>query len=141
MRFGKTVLICGSRYGSQKLYDFARAIVHKQCFVGNRVIVGDADGVDSVVVQAVERIGCSYTCYGISELPRNGAICYERVPVEEFFPAKKQYQMRDDFMIRQADIVIALWNGYSKGTKHVADTALSLGKIVYLRTDSQVVYS
>lgn len=140
MPFGKTVLICGSRYGSQKLYDLARGIVHKQCFVGNRIIVGDADGIDSVVVQAVERIACSYTCFGISEHPRNGAICYERVAVEEFFPAKKKYQMRDEFMIEQADIVIALWNGYSTGTKHVADFALSLGKIVYLRTDSQVVY-
>lgn len=104
------------------------------------MIVGDASGVDSVVVQALEKINCNYTCYGISELPRNGAICYERVPVEEFFHIKKKYQIRDELMIAQADIVIALWNGYSKGTKHVADTALSMGKRVYMRTDSRVVY-
>lgn len=141
MKPARTVLICGSREITQGLRELAIVIVKKQWWVGNHVIVGDALGIDREVVKTAEVCQMHYRCYGVLPSARNGAVVYECLPLlTTLFHLREAYRRRDEFMVRQADLVICLWNGLSHGTKHVADYAIAEGKEVYLRTSLRVIY-
>lgn len=95
------------------------------------VIVGDADGVDRLVIeQCVEReIGCMVCFKG--EKPRNFLPGTKMTCLQVDVPS---YAQRDRRMVDLADCVVAVWNGVSPGTKRVADYARSQDKPVRLMT-------
>lgn len=65
-------------------------------------------------------------------------LCHEHgIPIEEY-PAnwteygKRAGYIRNEVMAGTADILIAFWDGTSKGTKHMIDTMNQQGKPVYV---------
>lgn len=84
--------------------------------------------------------------YDASEIISGGAIGADRmaaawakdkgVPLKEFLPDYKRYGRaapirRNDLIVDAAEMVIAFWDGKSKGTKYTMDYAEKKGK--YLR--------
>lgn len=120
------LLICGSRAASPAMLDYAIGCVERAQANGWTVIVGDASGVDAAVVQACERVGVPYTCYGITAQARSGAHQYVRLDVPTF-------RARDEWMVRQVDVVMAVWNGQSRGTQAVYRYAVQQGRQAWLK--------
>ena len=84
------------------------------------IVSGGAKGVDTLAKSYAEEIGCKYT---------------------EFLPEYEKYGKaapirRNDEIIEYADVVVALWDGKSKGTKYVIDRCKKIGRslIVYNMT-------
>ena len=63
----------------------------------------------------------------------------------ELFPAEwKKYgrsagPIRNKVMVQRADIVIAFWDGKSKGTKSLINNAKVMGKVLYIKNITQVL--
>jgi hypothetical protein len=122
------------------MLESAVAIVAKVWFYGDTLLVGDALGVDAAVVKAAEGLRLGYQCYGIDNAPRNGANNYINVsPMLQLrhYSAQRRFQMRDFYMVENADVVICIWNGKSRGTRVVYDYATQQGKTVYLKQFTQ----
>lgn len=95
--------------------------------LGATVIVGDAPGIDSLVslTCAMEHVPC--IVHYIAAKPRRWAkgnnLCH----------VKGSYLARDRFMVERADIVFAIWDGRSRGTKYTYDYAVKQGVEAHLR--------
>ncbi len=81
------------------------------------IISGGAVGVDTGAKALAERLG---------------------IPFKEFLPdydtyGKRAPLVRNDRIIEYADMVIALWDGKSKGTQYVIAQCLKIGRrVIYL---------
>lgn len=73
-----------------------------------KVISGGAQGVDTAARAMARQYGLEFEEYA-ADWAKNG---------------KAAGYLRNDDMVRAADIVIAFWDGESKGTKHTIDLAL-----------------
>lgn len=62
---------------------------------------------------------------------RSGVPC-ERFPAEWDRHGRAAGFIRNEIMSERADALIALWDGSSRGTKHMIDTALRKGLRVYV---------
>jgi hypothetical protein len=121
------LLITGSRKASPEMLDYARRIV-EWCKEKNfLIIVGEAEGVDSAVLQHCMKIDHRFECYGIAAEPRN--------PIGEanYFRVKGDYLARDRRMVERADQVVAIWNKVSRGTQYTFNYAYSMGRKVTIK--------
>ena len=89
------------------------------------IIVGDAEGGDDIVIAycnlvKYERI----TVWGAKGFMKRGTTCgINRITYAS-------YLKRDEIEAANCDLCVAVWNGYSKGTKYTFDFAKRLGKQV-----------
>ena len=84
------------------------------------VITGGARGIDTLAFQAAESIGL-----------RNRQF----LPDRRKFPGKqilKAYQERNRQIVDRCDILLAVWDGKSRGTKNTLSYARKSGKPVFL---------
>lgn len=107
------VIIAGSRDGCTAA-DVETAI-HKSGFIISEVVSGVARGADR---------------YGVAWAEGN------KVPVTKFYPdwgkGRGAGLERNKQMADYAEALIAVWNGESRGTKHMIDTAKKKGLQVYV---------
>jgi len=132
------VLIAGSRDMSPEMAKIVQTVVSKQWWQQNRIIVGDARGVDAGVVKWCEKLGVDYLCYTPHIKPRNGALVYKSV-IDELelmnMPKPAWYSARDKLMVRDADKVICISRPeLTSGTEAVFNYAKFRHKPVVMRT-------
>jgi hypothetical protein len=110
------VIIAGSRSITE--FETVKAAIEASGFTISEVVSGAAKGVD--------RLGEQYAAeHGIS--------------VKQFKPDWARNKrggglVRNKDMAEYADAAVIVWDGESKGAKHMADTMQQLGKPVYLHT-------
>lgn len=156
-----TLLICGSREASPVLIDYARRATLRALENGWWIIAGDALGIDQVVAETVrdhfqhaDELMYGMRVYGIGDAPRHGIgdntgrihfqkltgytkqmVTHGRRDVHvynEHIPVNS-YTDRDRYMVREADKVLCIWNGSSRGTLAVYEYAEELGKEAWLK--------
>lgn len=123
------VIIAGSRsIGDYALTDAAMA----QMAAGgpNRgryeIVVGGADGVDQHGKKWAERYDCDYVEFDPSR-PDNTRTDYSWEK-----HGKKAGPLRNQEMVEYADMLVAVWDGESSGTRDMIDRALDEGLEVYV---------
>lgn len=130
--FNKHVLISGSRDSTPEMRLFAFKAVECIHENGWTLIVGDAPGIDTAAVMHAMTLGCPFLVY------HTDALRIPNVPVGSIINCHGMtYTERDEAMVRDAGIVFCIWNGSSKGTKHVFDYASRWErehKLVYIKT-------
>lgn len=114
------IAIVGSRlYPDMEAVDYFVSMLPK----GTTVISGEAPGVDTQAKEAAVARGLMYVGYRAQWLVygrRAGAI-------------------RNAFMVEDADIVVAFWDGHSKGTKITMDMAREARKLMSPKRALQVL--
>lgn len=106
------VLVCGSRHPSRAMELKVLEVVEWVARKGYSLISGGAIGIDSLVeVEALKK----------------------SVPIEVIRGFRGGYLARDRVMVSKADLVIAIWDGSSRGTKYTFEYARKVGKQVVLR--------
>lgn len=119
----KVIIAGGRNYNKQHIVDATMKYITAK------------DGADITVTEVV--CGCAR---GADTLGRNWAEAKE-IPVKEF-PAswkehgKKAGVLRNVEMANYADALVAFWDGESRGTKHMIDTANKKGLKVFIRLTS-----
>lgn len=113
------IIIAGSRTISD--YSLLCRAIQESGFVITQIISGMSRGPDRLSIR-----------YGVEN----------KIPIIKVFPDWKTYGkqagfIRNEQMAKIADGLIAIWNGYSKGTYHMIRTAEKKGLKVYITT---VVY-
>jgi len=109
----------------------------KVIIAGSRNIEGEA-----VIKEAVKASGfkidevVSGCARGVDTYGENWAI-YNGIPVKRFVPdwtwyGKKAGILRNNQMAEYADALIAIWDGSSRGTKHMIEAAKKRGLKVYI---------
>lgn len=107
-----TILICGPRHFEDILiYKILAQVMYNLGVNPDKIISGGARGVDTYAKQYAERYN---------------------IPFQEFKPDWKKYgkgagHVRNQEMVDIADMVVALWDGKSKGTKSTIDKANKKG--------------
>lgn len=121
------LLITGSRKTSPAMLDMAYKTVQRAKELDWAIVVGDAEGVDSRVLDACVVLGVPFECYGITPAPRNplGVAHYKQI--------EGSYYKRDEFMVERAHRTFAIWNRVSRGTKYTYDYAVSLDRPADIR--------
>lgn len=111
-------IIAGSRtIDSMQLVTKA---VQESKFDISSVISGMARGVDSLAVQYAT----------------DNKITLVKMPANWDLHGKSAGYKRNEEMAKVADALIALWDGSSRGTKHMIDIAIAKGLLVFVfRTD------
>ena len=110
------VLVCGSRYPSDAMKKKVFEVVEWVARKGYSLISGGAIGIDSLVEVAASKLS---------------------VPIEVIRASPGGYLARDRAMVRKSDLVIAIWDGQSRGTKYTFEFAQKVGKQVVLRKFNQ----
>ena len=128
------VLVCGSRNCSLEMAKKVKEVVRWIASNGHSLIVGDAGGVDRIALMEMSllneaRKSVVYGAYGQLRFS---------VPYGEKVVIHEDYLYRDRVMVREADVVIAIWNGVSRGTKYTFEYAQKCGKKVIVRKFSAV---
>lgn len=112
------VIVAGSRTITS--YDLVRAVVDQSGFLHvegpHEVLSGHARGVD----QLAERYAREYN-YTLRIIPAQ----WERYGRQAGF-------IRNEEMADNADALVAIWDGKSRGTKHMIDTAKRKGLKVFV---------
>lgn len=114
-------IIAGSR--DYKDYQFLCSCLEDVEYCGwniSQVIVGGARGVDQMGERWAKEMGITYEVY----------------PAEWVTFGKGAGYIRNKVMAQNAEALIAFWDGKSKGTKHMIDTAIELGlyvKVFYIQ--------
>lgn len=104
--------------GSREINDiyWVNEQLHRFLWPEDTVLVGDARGVDALV---------SVYC-------RNYIEDVRMFPADWQTHGKAAGPIRNEEMVKQADIVIALWDGESRGTRDAINRALSHGKELHV---------
>lgn len=116
------ILISGSRLIGKNGLEFAAYLVQQVAARGARIIVGDAPGVDQVVIKAAAKANVPCAIVGAHGKVRN------RSKSAKVHLTKLSYSQRDKYMIGKADEVWCIWNGQSSGTAQVFSIAKQWGK-------------
>ena len=116
--YSQTLMMCGSRDDSAALRQLAVDAVYRARDNGwKRILVGDALGIDQVVVKACEHIKLPYLAVGITRYPRNGAKHYQWILSAT--AGRAGFQYRDRYLADRSAAVLCFWNGESQGTLNV----------------------
>jgi len=107
------VVIFGSR-SIKKLPDEAKHSLDRIMELGFEVLVGDAPGVDQLVIDYLELHGYE----SVTVLYANRLRCETRYTT---FQIKGSYTNRDKFMCDRARWGFAIWDGKSRGSKRNID--------------------
>lgn len=103
------VIIAGSRDGVKK--EGVMTILEKSPFKITEVVCGEARGVDQFGKEWGEEKGIKVTSF----------------PADWDRYGKRAGYLRNEEMAKYADVLIAVWDGKSKGTKHMIDLAIEHG--------------
>ena len=116
------LMITGSRHATPVMIQTVRKAVQRAHELGFAILVGDAPGVDAAVVAECNRLGVRYACVCVAGRGRNQeARVVVNAPVAS-------YTERDRWMVTRADRVLAIHNGYSRGTLAAYRFSLALQK-------------
>lgn len=107
-------IIAGSR--DFTCYEEVLGIVADSGFKITQVVSGDARGVDKIGVQ----------------IAQDYSIPFVRFPADWDRYGKKAGAIRNREMAENADALVAIWNGFSPGTKNMIDIANRLGLLVHI---------
>lgn len=100
-----------------------------------QVHVGDAWGVDAMVVAAARLLFLPICIYGINHTWRNIDVLHGlQYPRAVCIHCDGGYLDRDRYLVDHIDLLIAIWNGTSRGTKYTYDYAVKSGKKAHLCT-------
>lgn len=110
------VLVCGSRHPSKAMCLKVQEVVEWVARKGYSLIAGGAVGIDSLVEASASKLS---------------------VPIEVIRGFPGGYLSRDRVMVYKSDLVIAIWDGQSRGTKYTFEFARKIGKQVVVRRFSQ----
>lgn len=113
-------IIAGSR--SITSYEIIPQVARYSNFTITEVVSGGARGVDSLGEQFAKENGIDLVIF-----PANW---------NKYF--KSAGYIRNQRMANYADQLIAIWDGESKGTKHMIDIMEALGKPVFIYKTGQV---
>lgn len=119
------LLITGSRQATPAMLDYARRCVQRAKERGYTVIVGDASGVDTAVMDECDRLRVPHIICGAYHKIRR------RTETGSVTTIGGNYLARDRWMAERCDICQAIHNGVSRGTAYTANYAQTLGKVVY----------
>jgi hypothetical protein len=114
------VIIAGSR--ENITYDDVVKAISQSKFVISTVISGTARGVD--------RFGEKYAS--------ENCINIEKYPADWDKYGKSAGYRRNELMATKADALIAVWDGQSKGTKHMIDIAKKNGLSVFIYVKDKI---
>lgn len=110
-----------------------------------RLIIAGSRGIDSyrTVAEAAETFCLLYGkpdvvlsggAYGVDQLgeewANNAGVPLEVYPADWALHGRKAGMMRNSFMARKANALLAVWDGSSNGTRHMIETAKRRGFIV-----------
>lgn len=138
------VFISGSisiRELNQTVLDILKNIIVKDM----EVLIGDADGVDSLVQeyffqQRYEKV----TVFTVNQKCRNNTGNWPSVKVQtgNNFHGREKFKQKDIEMSIRADYGFAIWDGISTGTKENIHRMLGFNKKVkiYLYKEQQVIF-
>lgn len=131
------LLICGSR---QTTPEMIKRVDRVLWWFSNltdefEVIVGDADGIDGEVQRYCQTYSFIHSIYypalqwknPSSRKVRNNTISGKLVPV-----LTGNYLKRDEFMVEDCDVCVAIWNEWSRGTKYTYEFAKKQNKECWL---------
>lgn len=109
------VIVAGSR--SIRDEELVREAIYDSQFGITELVCGMAAGVDKLAYR-----------WALSN----------KLPVRKFFPNWRKYgvaagPLRNEQMAQYADALVAVWDGSSRGTKHMIASMKSLGKPVFVR--------
>jgi hypothetical protein len=134
------LLITGSRRATPAMLATARKAVERAKANGWEIVVGDASGVDTAVVNACKELQVFGECYGIAPQPRcelNEYMNYERIDyhyvhgrLDHWRVPGADYLERDRRMVQHCHRCLAIWDGSSRGTRYTFQYAQKLGKQV-----------
>lgn len=113
------VIIAGSRGITD--YQFVCNVIKESCFNITEVVSGTAKGVD----QLGERWA------------KDNNVPVHKFPAEWSRLGKSAGYVRNTDMGKYADCLIAIWDGESRGTKHMIDIATNLGRQIFIRKPSK----
>ncbi|MFB2891962.1 hypothetical protein ACE1CI_03345 [Aerosakkonemataceae cyanobacterium BLCC-F50] len=133
----KTVIISGSR-SIKELPALSIASINRIIELGFNVIVGDAPGVDSLVLNYLKSLNYHsvkvyYALFAGNGKPRNTA-GYACVGVSG------NYRDRDKFMCSIADYGLAIWDGKSIGTAENI-SRVQKTRVIYAQSEAMHKYS
>jgi len=112
------------------MLDYARRCTERAIERRFRIIVGDAPGIDAMVVETCWQSECdNVKIFGIANEPRNW---WRDEPPFEYMRISDHYTARDRHMVETADIGMSIWDGRSRGTKSGYDYMMKLGKRAWL---------
>ena len=121
------LLIAGSRDASDHMLGYAARIVQRAKELDWTIVVGDAPSVDTVVINACDQMGVPVEVHGAYGRMRNGTQTGTNTAHEG------PYRDRDRIMVELCDACLAVWNGYSPGTRKTFEYAKRLGKRVWVK--------
>lgn len=117
------ILITGSREIRQEGLDYAKYITERAWSKGHHLIVGDAEGVDQQVIKTAWSLAARNTEKARKFIEVHGA--YEKIKLRgpgANYAHDSTYPQRNEIMVNKLDptedMVIAIWDGKSTGTKH-----------------------
>lgn len=103
--------------GSRNYPDLDRVTSFIKTISNNHTIVsGGARGVDRAAQRTAERLGMKTIIY----------------PAKWNEYGKKAGLIRNQEIVNTADVVVAFWNGFSRGTKHTINLAKKAQKPVFI---------
>lgn len=131
------LLISGSREWDNSLISKVKARVQAavQYAKANdyQLFVGDAPGVDELAIWYAAKSDLPCVIHGKGGKIRATNVGKLAKCVADF----RNYTDRDEYMVSNAYVVYCLWNGYSKGTRHVCAYAKAIGKCTWFETIRQ----
>ncbi|WKZ15510.1 MAG: hypothetical protein QY317_16575 [Candidatus Jettenia caeni] len=128
------VLVCGSRNCSSEMMKKVKEVVRWVANNGHSLIAGDAEGVDRIALMEMSHLNEARrsVVYGA-----NGRLRFS-VPYGRKVILHEDYLHRDRVMVREADLVVAIWDGVSRGTEYTFSHARKCGKKVIIRKFSSI---
>ena len=114
------VIIAGSREGIRK--EGVLQVLSNSPFKVSEVVCGEARGVDTYGKEWAESLDIKVTPF----------------PADWDKYGNRAGYIRNEEMAKYADVLIAIWNGESKGTKHMIDLAIKHKLHILLINTSQI---
>jgi predicted Rossmann fold nucleotide-binding protein DprA/Smf involved in DNA uptake len=122
----KVVLICGSRSIRQSW--FCEVIVKSLISQNVKIIVGDAPGIDEVVINTcIKHNYRNIVVVGAYNKIRRYQVLKNNLTVVKY---PSDFLSRNRYMVSLASSVIGIWDGLSRGTKYTLEYARKQGKEV-----------
>ena len=128
------LLITGSRNASTRMLAYARSLVGRAKELGWTIVVGDAAGIDAVVISEADRLGVQVEVHGAYGKLRRSSLSGTNVTHPGSYPE------RDRVMAGLCDLCVGVWDGKSRGTKITVDAAAALGKTTHLFAADHLEY-
>lgn len=120
------LLISGSQQATLTMRDYARRAVARAQQKGWSIIVGDAEGIDAVVIETCDRSGVPVEVHGAKGRMRRQTQTGKNIVHPE------GYFDRNLSMAEACTCCLAVWNGRSRGTRYTFEAAKALGRLSWL---------